>query len=74
MNTKQQPKYTLLECVDKLDDLRLRLAFICNSVGQSSDWIDTAAASALGATVGSIWEEMGDVSKSVHAEVKRERA
>jgi len=70
MNTKQQPKYTLLECVDKLDELRLRLAFICNSVSQDNDWIDLAAASALGATVGSIWEEMEDVSKSVYAEVK----
>jgi len=67
------PKYTLLESVDKLDELRYRVSFIMDAITQSSDWINDHAATGLYFTLLTMYDDIEDVSQSVYAELKAVR-
>jgi len=71
--TQEQAKYTLLESVDKIDHLRQRLSFIMDVITDPGDWFETKSTEGLYFTIHSIWEDLDDVGKSVHINLKAPR-
>jgi len=72
--TPEEPQIELIHCVDKLDNLFYRIGFVSSACCQSSDWIDTGAATELCMTVNSIQAELGEVIKRLDIIRKAVRA